>query len=129
MAEQTQSFDIFSLLSSLLEAAKDMQYLSWFQRAQIAATTLVTGLGTWDISHGDIKYTVIACLATFAMHTTAMYQASPTDKKNAAAADSIAHALENVEKKGDDDIKKAQIEPAPPKKDSLDAYIDDMEKK
>lgn len=139
MADDTQSMDIFGLLSKLFEAIKDMKYLTWIQRIQIILTTGAAGAATWDISKGDIKYVIMASLATFSMHTIAMYQASPTDMKNAAAAESIGKAaqeivsnkandeIKKVEVQGDAEIKKAQTEP--PKTDSLDSYINDMEKK
>lgn len=130
MAEEvqnTESFDFFSLLGKLYEAIKDMKYLSWFQRAQIAATTVVTGLGAWDLTKGDIKYTIIASLATFSLHTTAMFQQSPSDvHKQVNAADAVAQAMQNVEKKGDQEVKDAQSGSV---NDSIDSYINEMEKK
>ena len=124
-----QSFDIFSLLGSLMEAAKDITYLTWFQRIQIALTTAATGFGTYSLSHGDITYTVLASLATFAMHTTAMYQQSPTDAKDEAAANAIGTALQHIEAAGDTAIKEAQKDPAPSVKSTLDDFIESEEKK
>jgi len=126
-AAPQQSFDIFSLLGKVLEAIKDLKYLSWFQRIQIALTTAATAMGTWTLSHGDIMYTVLASLTTFSMHASAMYQQSPTDAKGEAAGCAIGVALQHIESAGNVDIKKAQTET--PSKSTLDDFIEAEEKK
>jgi hypothetical protein len=126
MAAGQPTYDIFSLLGNFIEAAKDIPYLSWFQRIQIALTTGATAMGTWDLTHGDVLYTILASVATFSLHTSAMYQNSPTKNKKLAAADSIATAMQNVEAAGDTAIKKAQTDT--PSKTTVDDFIDSMEK-